>query len=686
MKFTAAQLRDFLPVLPHYESLPITARRELASVERPAQTCSADEFPTSLEILIDTGFLLPPAERGRCSVAPSRQEFLRVLRAFRGPSVFRTPKQPVFVKYMGDLFTVAEREALRRDPADYSERSWILFRQLTAPDWVENFLIATNGDWENPHLIPGTPALLSDTEVLRTAQSLVRWLLDHGAPVAMRDIPAFSQDAEFLSPALYASLRYALLFAALDPDTMSVTIGVWPAITAHLAMAAEPPPRSVVPDKTLETPFLLEDMTALLIACATEPLRLRANDGQLFAKTVRDLSHTLHPLPKWVEEAFGLDPETRLLTTLAYVRTFELVEEGLVEKEGYSPSHLAISAQGRHWLSLNVGDRLRVLIDGVLDRKQAVDGFQDFEGAQIGLLSPQVRVGTVMRSPPDLPAALMKPFQSLQDDGFFPLEGIATFSLADNPLLTIFRRDKNAYFSADSAYLYHPDAEQLQQLWREVVRGFVRSRLFPLGAVRLGKGKEGLSITITPAGRYFLGQTKQWQWAAAATDSQVIVQPNFEVTFLGEAPGVEAEIGRFAERRGRQIGALFQITKKSIFAASAAGMAAENTLAILDRVCTRDVPGNVRREIHGWFAQCRKVSFESSMLIRCPDRETALRIVGLAKGSAVALTDTILEYKDPGKQRPWLIKKLKEMGVLVSVQEKAKPAPAQRASRRWGRW
>ena len=29
-----------------------------------------------------------------------------------------------------------------------------------------------------------------------------------------------------------------------------------------------------------------------------------------------------------------------------------------------------------------------------------------------------------------------------------------------------------------------------------------------------------------------------------------------------------------------------------------------------------------------------------------PDRETALRILGLAKGSAVALNDTVLEYKD----------------------------------------
>jgi hypothetical protein len=215
-----------------------------------------------------------------------------------------------------------------------------------------------------------------------------------------------------------------------------------------------------------------------------------------------------------------------------------------------------------------------------------------------------------------------------------------------------------------------------------MVRGFLRTRLLPLGGVRVGHGKEGVSIALTPAGRYYLGQEKRWQWSVT-TDSQVIVQPNFEVTFLGEAPAAEAEIGRFAERRGRQLGALFQITKKSIFAAAASGMTAKDVLEILERVCTREVPGNVRREIQGWFAQCRKVSFESVMLIRCPDRETALRVLSLAKGSATALSDTVLEYQDPGKQRPGLIKKLKEMGVLVSVEE-AVAAPRRQSG--WGRW
>ena len=680
MKLTAANLRDFLSLLPHYERLPMTARRDLASIERPAQTCSAHDLRHSLDVLIETGFLLPPAEGGRCSVAPLRQDFLRVLRALRESSVFRAPKQPAFAKYLESHLSAAERDALRSGAPRYSERSWFLFRQVTSPDWVEDFLGATDSDWERPYVTPGTAALLSSPVVLRTTQGLVRWLLDRGAPVAMRDFPAFSRDRELLSAALHAGLRYALLFAALDPDTLDATIGVWPAIAAHAALAAGPPPRNVVPTETLATPFLLEDMTALLIACATEPLRLRANDGQLFAKTVRDLSHALRPLPKWVEQAFGMEPETRLLTTAAYVRTF-----GLVEEKGYPPSQMALSERGRHWLGQSVGDRLRVLMDGVLDRRQAVAGFQDFEGARIGVLAPQVQVRTVMKSPPDLQADVLRMFRSLEGDGFFPIEGLVAFSHTANPLLAIFRQDKNAYFSVGSAYLSHPGAEELQQLWSEVIRGFLRSRLFPLGGVRLGKGKEGLSLAITPAGRYFLGQTKQWQFAAT-TDSQVIVQPNFEVTFLGEAPGAEAEIGRFAERRGRQMGALFQITKKSIFAASAAGMTAENVLDILERVCTREVPGNVRREIQGWFAQCRKVAFESVMLVRCPDRETALRIVGLAKGSAVALNDTVLEYKDPGKQRPWLIKKLKEMGVLVSVQEKEKPVPMRRATRRWGRW
>ena len=683
MRITAENLRAFVSALPDYERLPDTARRALTAIERPAQGCSSSALGGSTEALIEAGFLLPHNNPGRCFVTPSRQDFIRVLRAIRSYSVLRTPKEPQFSEYISDLLTAVEREAFQSGPSRYFERNHALFRQVTAPDWLEDFLSAKGKDWEKPYITLGTRALFSNPEVLRATQSLAGWLLERQSPVGMHDIPALQQNAELSSQALHAALRYALLFIELDPGTLNVTLGVWPSIAAHRALASQLPPKNVVPSQSWDAPFLMEDMTALLIACATEPLRLKANDGELYAKAIKDLSHALLPLPEWAEHAFAMDPEIRIITATAFVRAFELVEERIASQS----AQMAIGERGRRWLNLDRGNRLKALLDGAIGSKPEMGGSQEFEDAQMGLLASPVYVTTTMKSPPNLKTESMRPFRELPNDEFFPIEEIATFSLKDNPLLAILRRDKHAYFSFNSRYLDSPTAEQLQQLWRDVIILLVPSLLFPLGCVRLGLGKDGLSIAMTPAGRYLLGQTKRWEWTET-TDSQVIVQPNFEVTFLGEAPAVEAEIGRFAERRGRQMGALFQITKKSIFAASAADMTAESVLETLERVCSREVPGNVRREIQGWFAQCRKVSVESATLIRCPDRETALRIVSLSKGSAVALSDTILEYKENGKPKPWLMNKLKEMGVLVSVsvQEKVKREPVRREKTQWARW
>src|SRR5580693_8726433 len=112
MKLTPESLRDFLSVLPKYESLSLTDRRALASIERPSQSCSSYVLRDSLQALIAAGFLLPPADNGRCSVEASRQEFLRTLRVLRGHPVFRNPGQASFCQYLDAHLNVAEREAL----------------------------------------------------------------------------------------------------------------------------------------------------------------------------------------------------------------------------------------------------------------------------------------------------------------------------------------------------------------------------------------------------------------------------------------------------------------------------------------------------------------------------------------------------------------------------------------------
>ena len=143
----------------------------------------------------------------------------------------------------------------------------------------------------------------------------------------------------------------------------------------------------------------------------------------------------------------------------------------------------------------------------------------------------------------------------------------------------------------------------------------------------------------------------------------MLVQPNFEVAFLAPNPAAEAEIGRFAERKGRQVGILFVITKESVMRAAASGSTASAALETLERFGTKAVPANVRREIEGWFGACRRISVRSAVLIHCPDPETTTRVLGVAHDKAERLTDTVVELRDPGGQAG-LLRKLRAMGIF----------------------
>ena len=147
-----------------------------------------------------------------------------------------------------------------------------------------------------------------------------------------------------------------------------------------------------------------------------------------------------------------------------------------------------------------------------------------------------------------------------------------------------------------------------------------------------------------------------------------MVQPNFDVVFLAAEPRAEAEIGRFAERKGRHMGTLFKITKRSILTAAAAGITAEQTLEALRQCCSGELPPNVQREISGWFAQCHRVNLRSAVLIHCPDGETAARVQAVAGSKVTPITDTILELHDPSAQAA-LLRKLREASIFVRLGE-----------------
>jgi len=667
MKLTAHDLRTFLTRLPEYDSLPDGARYELISWNRRPNTSAAHQMHGHAKALTDAGFLLPAGEKGRYTVAPEGEAFVRVLHLLDGSDLFYMCDADGLSRILEKYLSAAERQALL-DGVRSGGPNRSLFREVTSPGWVERLLKADSGDWEKPFLKPDLPTALSDPEVFKTVQEVIRLLLNRAGPVAMRELPRLWSNSDLLVAALLACFRYALVFAGLKPSVHDPIITLWPKVERRLGESASSP-QAVAPPQTYDAAFLMEDMTALLMTCAAKPIRINAASGALIAKVGRDLAQSLGRQPKWVEDGFEYNGEMRAHTTVSYLQTFQLVE-----RKGGAPA-LQISNRGRQWLDLGASDRLRVLVDGVLDRRQVIAGFEDFAGAHVGAAAPHVDFRTSMMSPPDVTAAMLNPFQSLAGDGFYPVAELVTrYRANDNPLIEVLSHDPKAEFGIGGYRLDRPDEGKLRTEWAKVVKEFIRVRLLPQGAVRLGTGKEGLSIAVTPVGRYYLGQTQDWP--RSSPRSQIIVQPNFEVTFLGEAPGTETEIVRFAERCGKKTGVLFQITRKSIFRAAQVGMKPEEVIEILERVGARELPVNVRQEIDGWFGQCRTVSLESAILIRCPDAETAALVMSAARDNVVPLSDTVIEYKGTDKQRAGLLKKLSENGVLVSGKGTAQVSPS----------
>jgi hypothetical protein len=112
---------------------------------------------------------------------------------------------------------------------------------------------------------------------------------------------------------------------------------------------------------------------------------------------------------------------------------------------------------------------------------------------------------------------------------------------------------------------------------------------------------------------------------------------------------------------------VFRLTREAILAAAEAGVSRVDIIGTLTAGSSRDLPANVERQVDDWFGAIRHVSIQRTLLIRCPDAETAAKVRAAAGGKdARAITDTILEVPDlDAAAKRALVKKLRSAGVFV---------------------
>ena len=660
MQILEIDWQQFLNDLPGFQRLPQGSRLVFLEKVRQGQPITNAELGEHREALLASGFLAAGAKERNATLPPRYRAFCRVMRSLHRRRIFDSPSRETFHQYLAEHFTNRERRGFCRLPGGYYGE-WNLYSKVTSVEWVRSFLAAKDGSWETKHWDDSGQQRLLTNGVWAAAQQLVGKLLSPLSPVPLVELRGLCSEfsSDLLAASLVATLRYLLLFPALRGDDLEPVVGIWPRITEKLFRLAPKRPRPTTPHQTFQNPFLMDDVASILAFCAAEPLRVRRYDSGIFARTENAIAEAIGKLPDWMEKGVQTTQSGRISQALALSKSNKFLER---KGEAGQDLHLEITPLGRRWLGQPAKERLRALIDTLLDTSGKDSEEFYYHEDRFPLLPYSSGIPSAGRDA-DIRSSVFACFSDLDADAFVSLqEFLAYHRERNNPLLSG-RNEHYGMLLVGGRYISTQDPEELEAAWSSLLADFLRLRLLPLGAAKLGLQDEGpLSFALTQAGRYLVGAQKDFDLDPSS--ARVVVQPNFDVVFLAAAAQAESEIGRFAERRGRHIGTLFRITRRSILAAAAAGLTPHDVLETLRQCCSGELPANVEREISGWGAQCRHIKLRRTTLIDCQDAETAVRVLGVVGTKATRLSETIIELRD-SKAQPALARKLREMGVFL---------------------
>ena len=662
MKILEINWLAFLHDVETWMGLPAPARAILSRPKDPDRISVRYELAEHHDVLVENEFFRR-LQHGDLSLKKERKPLLRIIRALKTNTALEKPSSGVFVTYISNYLTHEERNALWSRPGGWRDDQE-LFREIATVQWLNDFLVAVGPKWESRYHRGFLPPYFKHPEVLAMGQRLVKDCLERKKPLAFRELFDLyaDEDSGVVEAALMGCFRYLLLYPWQRSADAEPVFGVWPGIVKRLNAKTPQRPKAVEPDEVFHAPLLSEDMTTLLVATAAEPFRLRVSDSCLFAKAQKSMQESILRLPGWVSSALDVDSADRVVTALHALQRF-----GFVRNAGESGKDLCveIAEQGRKWLELSAKQRLRRILDeereGAANLSRRGRYFDQDEDA--GWLPVEVQLEGKGNPSVALREALGRQLSELPTEAYWKWLDFEQYYAIKNTFADWIRKGNRVTGYLGGRYFHRLTSEDLEEMWPLFLDRIIRYKLFPLGAVKVGHASGETCLSLAGAGRYLFGSADDFEFEEAPGGG-VLVQPNFEVAFLGPNPLAEAEIGRFAERKGHNVGILFVITRESIMRAGASGLMADAALGTLERFGTKAVPSNVRREIEGWFGACCRITVQPAVLIHCPDPETANRVLGVARDRAVRLSDTVIELGNPDWRAP-LLRKLRAMGIFT---------------------
>ena len=452
---------------------------------------------------------------------------------------------------------------------------------------------------------------------------------------------------------------------------------------------------------------IVEDLRAFLLEVAAEPPRLRQDQG-LFQKESERFEAGLQPLPSWLLELLRWSDETRLDQALNWARALKLVKD---VAEG-AQLRLRLTPAGQRWLASGL-DAQYAGVYGLLNPIGKLGGLDTYYGELYAdgpgsyyyagirddtrFLGQEVMVLKIQKEKKSIPdywevksddiqalrESLDRSLAALEPGVFYRLESVVAHLAyrEHNPIRLGLALDRVTVIR-DQRFI--PPLEELrEEAGRSLIESFVRGRLIPLGCVRTAIDAKG-KVCIARERRldaYFGREVPASELAPAVDEAaKVVVQPDFSVIVIGLNPTAAAELAPFCERAtggGSRGAMILKITRESVVRAIANGLKPAEIADRLRRHASHEVPANVLHEVREWSNWVRRVTATTLAVLRCPDRDTADRVMGALKKQSERLNDTLVAVD--GKLTAAERGKLKAQGIIV---EGYGEAPASRPKSR----
>ncbi len=661
----------FVSIAQAWNRLTLATRIKLVALE-PRTKIAREDLGRDLDALLKSGFLVTVETSDALRVSDACQPIHNALRAMHRHPLPPRAGTEAFLAYAAEYLTSEERVSLVGEHY-WGSRAQERLYALTSSRALAEFRTTPGDEYEEARE-PFVPFRIGNAQSSRTKHfdarhtrdDLLR-LLDHAeahpGPFQIADLvgagsPLGRASKNRLAAALHAGLRYLLLFATLDGDLLPV-VTLWPALAARLQRPPARSPRPTEVTETCDVAWAADDLARLLVQ-ASAGLRVKVDGSGFYAKDARELEGQLADLPTW------LDPDRFNSVALgrridrAFAQAFDLE---LVQYGGSGKSlSLEPTEKAWTWLDASPRARLRPMLDRVREelRPSAPPEFAQFDPAHV-----QVRG-----------LETLKPGHAYSFDAFLEYQARNA-----NPLHDVRGHRREPYFRDDL------HEAQIEHLWAHEWSALLMEILLPLGAVRVGRTKDGsLTIELTAVGRYIAGFEDDFELEehGAGDATPLRVGPDFVVTFLAPSPRAEASVARFAERNpagGSGVGHLFRLTRTSILQASQSGLTTDDILTALQQASPDPVPDNVAHEIRTWSSLARSLALEPTDLLRCQDPETAARVLAAASKKVERLTDTILALR-PSARRADVARLCRREGVFIALPEaEKKPRKKRRRSR-----